>query len=184
MKPFPSIFILLLSLSLTVACNDDDDGGTPDDPTSQLPPATQTGAQTFGCLIDGQPFVPDRFGSGRPSAFYQFVDGAFTLGISGSSGGGSSMQGMSLGGFDIDALQEITYVLESENSGDLSGIYRIGGGIELRSPTSNNLPGNMIITNFDEDNFIISGTFDFTVKDNNGNDINITEGRFDLNYTN
>lgn len=27
------------------------------DPIDQLPPATQTGANTFGCLVNGEPFV-------------------------------------------------------------------------------------------------------------------------------
>ena len=29
-----------------------------DDPQDQLPPITQTGANTFGCLVNGQVFVP------------------------------------------------------------------------------------------------------------------------------
>ena len=29
-------------------------------PIDQLPPYTETGAQTFGCLIDGEAFLPKR----------------------------------------------------------------------------------------------------------------------------
>jgi hypothetical protein len=28
------------------------------DPVGQLPPATQTGANTFGCLVNGQSYTP------------------------------------------------------------------------------------------------------------------------------
>jgi hypothetical protein len=47
-------------LIITVACSSDDDEPSPE---SQLPPITQTGENTFGCLIDGKLFVP-RDGTG------------------------------------------------------------------------------------------------------------------------
>src|SRR5690554_1979895 len=47
-------YYAVLFFSLT-ACNKDDD--QPQDPIDQLPPVTQTGANTFGCLINGEPFV-------------------------------------------------------------------------------------------------------------------------------
>lgn len=53
---------------LLAACNNDDDALTKN-PSDELPPATQTGEQTFGCLTDGKPFFPGRFGGNRPSAF-------------------------------------------------------------------------------------------------------------------
>lgn len=46
---FYLLFIPLLSLS---DCEDDP---APKDPIDQLPPETQTGANTFGCLINGVP---------------------------------------------------------------------------------------------------------------------------------
>ncbi len=53
MKP---IFYILLSL-LLVSCGDDDNQKSID----HLPPLTNTGAQTFGCLIDGRAFTPILF---------------------------------------------------------------------------------------------------------------------------
>ena len=50
--------------------------------------------------------------------------------------------------------------------------------------TSIDFPGVITITNFDPEIFIISGTFEFTVLDNDDNEIKITDGRFDLKYTN
>ncbi len=41
-----------------------------------------------------------------------------------------------------------------------------------------------MITNFDPENYILSGTFEFTVLDEDGNEIEITDGRFDVKYTN
>src|SRR5690606_20135247 len=174
--------ILPLLLLLATNCKSDDDA--PTNSIDKLPPATQTGEQTFGCLIDGEAFIPDSFGSGRPNAFYQFIDGAYTLGISSSSGGGPTMKSISIGAIDIPGVSESTFSLESQEIGNFHGRYSIGGGIELRAFTDNENPGTLTITNFDEENFIISGTFEFTVLDNDNNEIKITEGRFDVKYTN
>ncbi|TMU50427.1 DUF6252 family protein [Flagellimonas algicola] len=175
-----TLLAFMLMVILT-ACNNDDDG-TPENPADALPPATQTGEGTFGCLIDGEPFFPGRFGGDQPSAFYQFVRDAYTLGISASRGGGETMVGFNLGALDIEGLEEKTYSLTTFESGNFFAEYLIGGGIELTSSPTDEEPGILTITNFTDE--IISGTFEFTVLDNEGNEIRITDGRFDLRYTN
>ena len=51
------LFVLaLLPVLLAAACTKADDD-TLTTPLDELPPATQVGANTFGCLIDGVPFV-------------------------------------------------------------------------------------------------------------------------------
>ena len=180
MKNLLLAFAMLLMVS---NCNKNDDD-QPTNPIDQLPPATQTGAQTFGCLINGEAFVPPSFGSNSPSAFYQFVGGAYTLGISGGTGGGTELKSINLGCLDMPLIEEINYNLLEFVTGNYFGEYYLGGGNgEIYSTTVNN-PGTLTITRFDQDNFIISGTFEFTVVDNDGNEINITNGRFDMNYTN
>lgn len=68
---------MLFSLVLlsNTSCNDDDGGCQGLD---CLPPATQTGAGTFGCLVNGQPYVDN---SGDFNCFYQLVDGEYFFGI-------------------------------------------------------------------------------------------------------
>jgi hypothetical protein len=172
---------LICMLLISASCKNDD---TLANPIDQLPPATQTGEQTFGCLINGEAFIPDTFGSGRPSAFYQFVDGAYTLGISASRGGGSQLESFNIGGLDISPIQETNYPLLEFESGNFFGEYFLGGGIVFMGSTSIDFPGIITITHFDPENFIISGNFEFTVLDNDGNEIKITNGRFDMLYTN
>ena len=176
MKNLLFLFTILLTLS---CCKNDDDN--PTDPIDQLPPATQTGEQTFGCLINGEAFLPDTFGSGRPNAFYQFVNGAYTFVISSSSGGGNSFIGIGVGGIDIQPLEESTYNLIEEQSGSTFG--KVIKNVDSYSTSVSN-QGFLNITNFDPENFIISGTFEFTVLDDDNNEIKITDGRFDLKYTN
>ena len=180
-----NLLLILFTAVVFNACNNDDDGDTTTNPIDQLPPATQTGEQTFGCLINGEPFVPPSFGSNAPNAFYQFVGSAYTLGISGGNiGGGANLKSVNLGGIDVEPLSQIIYILIEEESGNFFGNYNIGGGITFNGVTGNQNPGTLNVTKFDSQNFTISGTFEFTVLDYDGNEINITDGRFDLNYTN
>ena len=50
MKKTTILFTLLAFTALTCRKEDDDFG---------LPPATQTGANTFGCLVDGKPWIAE-----------------------------------------------------------------------------------------------------------------------------
>jgi hypothetical protein len=126
--------------------------------------------------------VPPSIGANRPNAFYQFVDGAYTLSISGVTGGGSESQQIIVGCVDVPEIIEesMSYDLLDFQSGNYLARYVAINAIDV-SPSDDN-PGVLTITRFDES--IISGTFEFTVLDNDGNEINITDGRFDLNYTN
>ena len=68
-----SILLLLLACCNAVSCDKNDDD-SPQDPISQLPPATQVGANTFGALLDGEPFIP-RGGINPLDCQYQLING-------------------------------------------------------------------------------------------------------------
>lgn len=174
----PKLFLVIVGLLIITSCDKNDD----QTPLEQLPPATQIGAQTFGCLINGKPFIPPKLGSNSPRAFFQYARGAYTLGISAGTGGGYEMITVLVGGIDISGLTEGQYSLIERQSGNYHGEYL--EGYEFRATTNTINPGELIVTNFDPENFIISGTFSFSIKDENGDNIEITDGRFDMNYTN
>ncbi|WP_289023772.1 hypothetical protein [uncultured Salegentibacter sp.] len=176
---FPYILFFVLFI---YSCDKNDD--QPQSPIDQLPPATQTGEQTFGCLIDGEPFISDNFGRGRPSAFYQYIDGKYTFNIGAYKSSDSTLN-VAIAGRNIEGLQESIFRLIEEEDENIFGKLIISkGGIQLNSSSLTENPGELIITNFDPDNFILSGTFEFTVLDEEGNEIEITDGRFDVKYTN
>ncbi len=176
-------FLISAFLVLTTACNDDDND--PVNPIDQLPPATQVGAQTFGCLVDGEILTPNSLGNNNFNAFYQEIDGFYYLGISMSSGSGIDTRALSIQGTKTELIQEKEYLLVSENDGKFNGLLIEGGGNEkLTVRTTDSKPGKLIITNYDPENFILSGTFEFTVLDDAGKEIKITDGRFDVLYTN
>ncbi|OYQ35421.1 hypothetical protein CHU92_10925 [Flavobacterium cyanobacteriorum] len=68
----PSLLTLLLSL--TLLCCNNDDINRPVAEIDKLPPATQTGANTFGALLDGEAFIP-RFVVNPIQCNYQLING-------------------------------------------------------------------------------------------------------------
>ena len=58
----------------------------------------------------------------------------------------------------------------------------VNNGVGCYYDYPNTLDGSLSITNFDQTNFIVSGTFEFSTITNDCEDIKITNGRFDLQY--
>ena len=73
--------LLILILALSVSCCKNDDDNTPTNPLDQLPPATQTGANTGGALVNGEAFLPNNQ-SVQPLVCHYLDQQDFTLGIS------------------------------------------------------------------------------------------------------
>lgn len=72
--------ILILITTLSLSCCSKDDNKTP---LEQLPPATTTGANTAGCLVDDQAFLPKGISQFGPilSCFYQQDKDGYHLGL-------------------------------------------------------------------------------------------------------
>jgi hypothetical protein len=155
-----------------ISCTKD---STPKDPVDALPPITQTGENTFACLINGKPF----FSSSERFASYVFN----TLSIGGSRRDDLGLRSILIGGLDIDGgVAEGEFLLQLEKSGNYDGMYLIGGGLHLKAVTTDETPGQLTITRFDLEEFIVSGTFEFTAISEQGEEYHITHGRFDLKF--
>jgi hypothetical protein len=156
---------------------------------SKLPPETQSGANTFGCLINGKAFLPKGSGFGGPvlSCFYiqnTPTEQGYFLGLSSSDASNKSDE-VSIG-IGTDSLQVSigSYNLIEEATGNYFAYYlRVNQQGANQYYTSSNDPGVITITKFDEQNQIISGTFHFNVVTETNDTLKITEGRFDMHYT-
>ena len=158
----------------------------PGNPINDLPPETQTGANTFGCLLDGQAFLPkgDPFAGPILKAAYQFVDGKYHLLINGSHS--TSYETTMVGVFaDSVEITEGIYELTNKNvPAELYGqfvILKVGSLNKIYLTNSINR-GQLIIKKFDTVNQIVSGTFWFDAKNSNNEIVQIREGRFDLPF--
>ena len=184
MKLFLNLFTIFTFIVLTsIQCRKN----KPTNPVDQLPPETQTGANTFACLIDGKVFKPkgDPFGGPVIKAQYQFVNGKQGFGISARRSEGEKSQSIGIGGDSIVITNRI-YNLDSKNiDGKLYGMYLFSqiGTLGNSYYTNEIQKGQITIKYFNTTNQIVSGTFWFDAIDNTtGKIVQIREGRFDLTY--
>jgi len=148
-----------------------------------LPNATQSGKNTLGFLLNGEPWAPKGFnGTANLSidvdfgfnegifniASYKTVNAIteqFTIGISDSLNFISS---------------PYTFLIHSDSVFGIS--YTIGSCDYFSKNSSTTADGTMTITKLDKTMRIISGTFSATLSTSGCETIKITEGRFDMKY--
>lgn len=170
------LFLLLVTCFTLSSCDKDDNNCQG---INCLPPATQTGAGTFGCLVNGEPYVDN---SGFFNCFYQLVDGKYYFGIQAED----NVSNIVLIGLGSNASNIELNTLINLNIDEPQNFY---GGINLSNlggtiKTSNSADGNIKFTKLDFQNSIVSATFEFTVTDpNTGVIYEISEGRFDALFT-
>ena len=175
------------------SCNSDDDY------YSRLPPETQTGENTFGCLIDGKLFYPRdgyrglggsgaraiRFIGSTPPLYNEldvnnFRDGRpinfFTLHIHNLRESGEGFYDLKQSNFNngpFSLPQTHLYI---------RAFHEPSGGFKWYGSTENS--GKLIITRYDFENRIVSGIFSGILKEHNGEEtVTITDGRFDINWS-
>ena len=152
---------------------------------SKLPAATQTGANTFGCLVNGKAYIPEgSSGSGTPNPKITYdvgLNGIPNVLISVNQYESNNQIGNFL--LFIDSLTLNTSQLISTNSKQIgfgwNVIPRCGF---LRSDTIQFKKGVIYITNYDFPNRIVSGTFDIKIKPNNCDTMFFKAGRFDFKF--
>jgi hypothetical protein len=176
--------ILLLTLTLTLSCcNKDDNHFSSKD---QLPPETQTGANTVGCLVNGVVFLPKQ--SGLNSALecnYELINGKFYFNLR-FSDYVNGIKTVAVQTHDLNLQINQTYSLNVDTFTDPNilgggGIYSIS---TLNHFSTNTIKtGELKITRLDLPNSIISGTFWFDAFNNSTNQsVEIRQGRFDMHY--
>lgn len=174
------ILVLLITVITFAGCSKDD--VKPKTELEKLPAATQTGANTFGCLLDGKAFLRGNTHNSL-DCVYQFIDGEYYFGIQANrdiDNDRNILIGISTNAKEL--LKNTTYTLKDNNLLNVYGTYGING--IMSATDGNNYTGELVITNVDETNHIISGTFWFDVRDFNNVVHQIREGRFDMQYTN
>ena len=167
---------LTVSLLLLTQCQwfDKDDGN----PVDKLPPATQTGAYTFACLIDGQPWIVKGFSAGT-TAMYQLE----ILFLSGDKTKDGIFQIISFTFSDRSDVETNQIYNLSRTDTAVSATYYIDYSESryCRYINKHIVDGQIKLTRFDTSARIVSGTFELTVFNPDcGDTVRITDGRFDI----
>jgi hypothetical protein len=181
MKTTTILFIITLFLCSTFAACKKDKNAAND---NQLPPATQTGANTFGCLVNDKLFVPKGYTNPYPN-YRIFVDpGANNdLEIKTYSYSNNIETDIGFTAFGVNGPNN--YVVQ--NGGLIYPYYRQNTNSDIcnfTSTTSNFKSGYLKITRYDLPARIISGEFEFKLYDStiSCDTIRITQGRFDKKF--
>jgi hypothetical protein len=176
MKKWASI--LLISL-VSFSCKKD---------INELPPATQSGANTFGAKVDGEMWIPQRFGVINASNLLEarLLGDNFYLTAQNFASSPNESE------FDIAVIgltSTGSYMLNNNTSHPNSN-YSYAYYVKRKfTPlfewiTSTTYTGTVNITRFDTASRIVSGTFEFQAGEttNAAAPIRVTEGRFDVKY--
>jgi hypothetical protein len=166
--------IVLLLCVLIISCKKDKE-------KNGLPPATQEGKNTFGFLLNGQPWTPAGFnGTANLSISYDknFRGGVFNLSAYRILDN-SERQRITIASDSIQFAQQV--FIGQKNC---TVVFRdVTGKCDFESfNPSNNITGGFQVTKLDTTNRIIAGTFQFTLSRPGCETINITDGRFDMKY--
>ncbi len=196
-KKLKNIFLTLLTLLALASCSKDTP--TPEEPLAKLPAETQTGANTFGCIINGQVFYPRDCSSsvlnpgqkgvifwGDPSGNREFNEIQITNCVT-----GIPASSMMIHLQDLHQQQIGDYLLQESNfQSSINGLMQNYVYARIYDSTTNSYKyygsyqnsGKVTITFYANNNTIVSGNFSGKLRLYNGTDeIDIKNGRFDIN---
>lgn len=174
MKNFLNILLLISVFLLLTTCKKNNT------PSTSLPPATQTGDNTFGCKVNGEVWVP----------YYPCVSFGNPC---------QEMQVSVINYVDSDGYKLNVGIGVGRKEGEKESFFNIGfpankvGNIydsaRIEYLNDNSLipfgvihykPGVFEITKLDTINKIISGVFNLNLYNGSGDSIIVTDGRFDF----
>lgn len=179
-----NLLLLFTALFILASCDKDKDDDRTTNPIDKLPPATQTGANTFGCLLDGEAFKPG-ITSNSYQCFYQYVNGGYYFNVNANYQEKGVLKSIGIATQKKIISQEEILNLFERKDGNAYALYFTGNsntGAEELLYTSQMNTGELKITKLDFKNNIVSGTFWFDVKDDKGVVHQIREGRFDMRF--
>jgi hypothetical protein len=152
----------------------------------KLPPLTHVGKGTFGCLVDGEAWIPNEWKDTRWCFYYSYFDSRDIYGTLELRSlkkkflkDSPASMFMHLNKRVFGTGKHLLYLDgPSENYLSVSKYYR---EYYCKKKDSNN---NVNIHTLDTVNRIVSGTFQFYAigLDNNLDTVKVTDGRFDLRY--
>lgn len=171
---FLPLFILLLSFS---QCKKN----PPVSNEPSLPDITTSGANTFGCLVNDELFLPykNTFNIYLKTIDVSYYPGTGLLNITGNQ--------ISQDRYILKSVSLSANSVFGQNTYPLYQAFYSDADIMSCNPAGHfnldsTLDNTLVITKFDTQNRIISGLFNFTTSSGDCPPYEITEGRFDVQY--
>ena len=186
MKPKLLLYAALLTLTQCSQCKrDDPQPQPPKDPLSLLPPETQTGAGTFGCLVNGKAYVA--LSSIKCRGDWQGQSTLFVSGEGSLNGDYNNQEifsaGMLLNG-GLRNGQEFNLVRFSQPINSTLSQFAADATIKLCGYHGDYIKaGQVTLVKFDPVARIAAGRFAFVLYEPGGCDtLRVSNGRFDVKF--
>jgi len=180
-----TLLIAIFTAVIVLSCNKDDD--KPIAEIDKLPPATQTGANTAGCLVNGEALLPKGNVQGG-NLVLNYFGTDFTFGFT-ERINNQSLRRIRIVLYNLESPLNVNEVTNLEtnffNDNARAGFFAVNSGIPPDPnayETNETITGELLITHHDFDNAILSGTFWFDAINSEGEIIEVREGRFDVEY--
>ncbi len=149
----------------------------------KLPPVTQTGANTFGCLINGEAFIPGGGGLFDKilNVHYDENYGAGSLNIKATMYSGGNVYIISILG-NVNNTGEYELLFRGDYGVFYSTTFSTCSFNTFDPPQPNKISGLLNILKFNKVSKTIAGTFSFKINTDQCGEIEATDGRFDVQY--
>jgi hypothetical protein len=187
MKQIKLLLLIIACVNIFAACKKDKTT-TLIEPVSmgdQLPAITQSGAKTFGCIINGKVYIPKGYnsnGSPNPKSIYSIgLNGRPVLQINADQFINNT--NVSYFTLKIGNLDHLGYYSSVDEFNFLMGwLETIGNCSTTVLDTTVKKWGGVNITKIDLSNQIVSGQFNCKYKTLACDTVFITDGRFDIKF--
>ena len=149
-------------------------------PGGPTAPATQTGANTFGCLVNGQPWTPQgNDGSSNYTVSYDRTYHDGTLGVAAYRIWNNSQRIQTIG-VNSDSIKNVgRYRFKTlGRHGAAFGDHQTGCRYYSQD-SATSCRGYLTISRLDLQAGVVSGTFEFTLAKPGCDTVRVTQGRFD-----
>jgi hypothetical protein len=177
----PNYLLLLAALLGLSQCKNNSPTPTPINQVELLPPATQTGRETFGFLLNGRAWNLN----GNPSRPAFTADYTYPRLQLRAIGGidSTNTAGLLVGGtiniYIINANSTGTYVVSDKDSSSVEYTGYNSGPSKCLYSTDNTHLATVTVTRLDFNARIVSGTFSFILETPGCKNVVVTQGRFD-----
>lgn len=147
-----------------------------------LPPATQSGKNTCGFLVNGKVWVPTKNSTDELSFYYDpnYMNGEISISGTKYETNGPGFTSFVVAVNNISSTGFFKLNISPNAIGEFS--HSINYCFRSWDDTIPNHNAFLNITKFDLQNRIISGTFEFALTKAGCETVRITQGRFDMKY--
>ncbi len=151
---------------------------------NNLPPTTQTGANTLGFTLNGQPWTPQG-NNGTANLSIDF-DSGINNGVFGISAyripSNGNREYFGIGMKDSVNFYTAPFIISLSNSSLFRIRFENSNCSLFSNDVNTNVTGTLSVNKLDKSARIISGTFNATLSTAGCDTIRITDGRFDMKF--